>query len=187
MKKTLSLLSLFFILSCNSDDQDNSNPVFVEAVTGWYQLKEAYTSEPLDLNQNGISSANLFDWNHYCGGSLVLDSFYARIWDKRLDEISFDFPYSASTHGVGQNYCIKNKKGFYVIDFDYQNEVISPIQDDYWDEFLETNFQTKVMDINWENQQIFMHLEKEFYQANGEWIETELFLTFDKVYFEDEN
>lgn len=187
MKKTLTLLSLFFILACNSDDDDNSNPEFVEAVSGWYRLSEAYTDEALDLNQNGELSANLFDWNHYCGGAYLLESYFVIIQERFLDDISFDIPFSGKDQNLNQSYCIRNLSSGYPIEVNEIEETLVMIQDDYWDDFHQTHFHARVIDIVWEKEVIYITLEKEFYQANGEWIETILYMTFEKEYFEDEN
>ena len=56
----LTMVSLFFLFSCSNDDDNGTNPnAAVEAVAGTYNLISFAAPTPQDLNEDGVSSANL--------------------------------------------------------------------------------------------------------------------------------
>lgn len=187
MKKILPFITLFFLLACSSDD-DNSNPEFVNAVTGRYQLVEAFTAEPLDLNHNGFASANLFEWIHYCNGAKILETCYAVINSNQnynsfqdYTWILFDLPFSGVNANLNQSYCINNLNTSYDLKIDEVNEELIKVPGDFLDDSIYDRFHARVVDIVWEEEVVYITLEKEFYTANDEWVETILNLVYKKI------
>lgn len=112
MKKTIAILSLFLILACSSDDDDFSNPEFVEAVTGRYQLTELYTDTAIDFDGDGIEVNDLLTVHNYCNMSTIFDSYSARIVHKTYTRVNFLIPYSGFDNNLDQSSCIQSQNIF---------------------------------------------------------------------------
>jgi len=180
MKKTIAILSLFLILACSSDDDDFSNPEFVEAVTGRYQLIELYTDTAIDFDGDGIEVNDLLTLD-YCNISSLFDSNTARIVHKTYTNVSFQIPYSDSDLGnnLYQSICIQSQNIFSDLFIDETNEEVSLVQSDFWDDYS-ANFNARVTDLHVENEILEITLENKFYTPNDEWVETDLYMIFEK-------
>lgn len=181
MKNIILFLLSFFLLSCSSDDEDFSNPEFVDAVTGRYVLISAETEVALDLNHDGEAYTNLLLNENYCNAALLFNSYYAGLVHRESSytEIYFELPYSGLDFNMNQSSCISSNLVFNDIVIDEVGEEVIMIQSDFRDDFI-ANFHAKVIDIYWEEEVVYVTVEKQFFDANNEWVDTLLYLAFEK-------
>jgi len=55
------------------------------------------------------------------------------------------------------------------IEIDYGSKTISLASNAYEEDFFYSTFQTKVIDVVWDNRIIYATIEKEFFTPNEEW------------------
>ena len=182
MKKICLFFCVVFLLSCNSDDTEFSNPEFVDAVTGWYILTEIYTEEALDLNMNGEAHTELFQWNHYCNRATLFDSYRLQIVSKvTYTNFNFRLPFSHVDENLNQSYCITDGLSGNPLVIDELLEEVTKTESDHWDNFLLENFRAKFIDFKWEDGTVYITLEKEFYRADGVWVDAILHMKYEKL------
>lgn len=89
----LTIVSLFFLLSCSNNDDNGTNPnAAVEAVAGTYNLTSFTAPTPQDLNNDGTESSNLVaESGCYSSWKIILkaDRSFTRI-EKIVDVIDAD-------------------------------------------------------------------------------------------------
>lgn len=188
MKNLFYLAFLLFLLSCNSDDTEFSNPEFVDAVTGRYVLEEAYTEVALDLTMDGVAHTDLFQWDNYCNGSHIFESFYLTMVKRNYTRIHFHLPRSGNDMNGNQSHCIRDGSSFYEIIIDEHLEAVYidnsgigfSLENERHDERLYDQFRAKMVDFSWEDGVGHVILDIEFYRADGVWEEARAHLKYHK-------
>lgn len=144
---------------------------FSNKLSNTYTLRIINFDEPTDLNADGEANISLNQELISCEITFPLLDYESTFFiDEDKKSIYFDSPFS---HYDGlndqQTSCMRRTAIRRQIDIDYQNETVSLIPNDYEENFYYTAFQTKVLDVVWQNSIIYVTVEKEFYKPNGEW------------------
>ena len=160
MKKIICLFSFLLILSCSSDDDNPEvvNQEFLDQLLGTYELKAAYTNDPIDLNGDGLKSTDVFEEVVYCNMSTILESYFCKVVDRSTyQRIRFYAP-SSNWSNIEQNYthCLKhgNLASRIIIDSMKENVILNTL--DYELDFMYEEHRTKILDFRWENRVVFI-------------------------------
>ncbi len=188
MKKLSYLIFSLFLISCNSDDTEFSNPEFVDAVTGRYVLEEAYTEVAIDLTMDGVAHIDLFQWDNYCNGSYIFESFYLTIVQQNYAIIGFHLPRSGNDMNGNQSHCVRDGHSFYNIFIDEHSETVKIADSEngnvegnsHYDNFLYEQFHAKMVDFSWADGVGHVILDIDFYRADGVWEEARVHLKYHK-------
>jgi len=175
MKYLIILLPVLSLFSCDSDDDNSLSPQvnqeYFDEVLGRYVLKTAYTDMPIDFNGDGVEGTDFFEEIPYCGFTLLLQSYDCTIVDRTsYQEIAFDVSYSNYTNDprVYLN-CMSHKDLFSSIVIDSMDESIALETTEYEENFMLSEYKTKILDFQWEDRVVYLTLEQEFYMPDGEW------------------
>lgn len=173
MKNLLLFILLSFLFSCSSNDDDTPrvNQEYLDQLLGFYELKSAYTNNPIDLNGDGIKGTDIFEEVEYCNMSKLLESYWCTVVDRTsYQRIRFDASVS-NWSNIQQDFtnCLKHQNLASRIVIDSHNEVVTLNTLDYEAEFMIQEHRTKILDFHWEDRVVYLTLEQEFYMPDGEW------------------
>jgi len=194
MKKLITLLLVFGLLSCGSDDDSSPTPQvnqeFLDQLLGWYELKAIYTDEPIDLNGDGIKGTDVFEEVEYCHMSVLLDSYWGTIVSRgtpdsyNYQRIRFYAP-TSDWSNLEQNYthCLKHESLSSDIIIDSINESVVLDTLEYQLEFIHEN-RTKIIDFRWEDRVFYLILEQQLMTPSDEWETVIMNLEYEWVHSE---
>jgi hypothetical protein len=173
MKYFLLTFIIIVSLSCSSDDNKmpQVNQEYLDQLLGFYELKSAYTNDPIDLNGDGISGTDIFEEVEYCNMSKLLESYWLTVVDRgSYQKINFDVSISDWSN-IEQNFthCLRHQRLSSDIIINSMAEEVLLDTQDYQFDFMQNEHRTKILDFHWENRVVYLTLQQEFYMPDGEW------------------
>lgn len=173
MKYFLLTFTIVVFFLCSSDDNTppQINQEYLDQLLGFYQLKAAYTNNPIDLNGDEIKGTDIFEEVEYCNMSKILESYWCTVVD-RTSYQSLNFEASISDwSNIEQDYthCLRHQRFSSRILIDSNNENVTLNTLDYEAAFMYEEHRTKILDFRWEDRVVYLTLEQQLMTPNDEW------------------
>ena len=179
---TILILCIFINISCESDISSNGEQLesLIENVNGVYRLEAAVSDTALDFNGDGIANTDLFVEAFECQNSLVFNSYYCFLRHRsNYEELDVEVPLSEYRPHLTPNSCLRDKSLVMPYDYDVENNNIFLVANDHWEDF-NASFRSKILDVDWQNQWVYVTVETEHYDAQGNWTTVVLYLSYEK-------
>jgi hypothetical protein len=185
MNKVTFVFTVIFAMlsfSCQSDDPlDNTRlDELIEKVDGLYKLQAAVSNIALDYDGDGVANIDLFQEAYECSNSLVFTSYYCLLRHREnYDEIDVEVPLSEHRPHLMPNSCLRDKTLAMPYDYDIDENNIFLVSSSHWEEY-NASFKSKILNVDWQNQWVYVTVETEHYDALGNWTTVVLYLSYKK-------
>jgi hypothetical protein len=173
MRKSILIIFLFFLVSCDSSDDNVAkvNQDYLNQLLGFYELKDAYTENPIDLNGDGFEGTSLLEEIEYCNMSKLLDSYWCTVVDRgSYQKVHFDISVSDWSN-IEQSFahCLRHQRLSSDIIIKSMDETVLLDTKDYQLAFMLEEHRTKILDFTWEDRVVYLKLEQKLMLPTGEW------------------